>query len=238
VAATAERFGLRVPAGAAGDLPALLHEHGLVVLEDSHLHDDAFVALARTLGEPARIGSFRSPGSAYVRVQSSVRGLGAVSTGEYWHADGPLEDPPAKATLLLCDEAPGATGATLFVDMRAAFERLPRELAARVATLRGRYPCRGQPKLSHPLVRTHPVTGRRALYLNERWLRGVAGCGLEESRAILAALYAVATDPDFVYEHRWRTGDLLAWDNAIAMHKAMPVAYGARKVSRRITLRG
>jgi taurine dioxygenase len=238
VAATAERFGVRVPTGAAGDMPALLHEHGLLILEDSRLEDDAFVALARTLGEATRVGSFRTRGSPYVRVQSNVPGLGAVSTGQYWHADGPLEDPPAKATLLVCDEAPDATGATLFVDMRAAFERLPGELAARVATLRGRYPCHRRPWLSHPLVRSHPVTARRALYLNERWLRGVAGCGSEESRSILAALYVVATDPDFVYEHSWRPGDLLVWDNAIAMHKAIPAAYGARKVTRRITIRG
>jgi hypothetical protein len=62
-----------------------------------------------------------------------------------------------------------------------ADERLPRELAARVATCRGRYPCRGRPRLTHPLVRAHPVTGQRTLYLNERWLHGVAGCGFEEA---------------------------------------------------------
>jgi taurine dioxygenase len=237
VAATRERFAVRLPAAAAGDVPALLPEHGLLIVEDSPLGDDALVALARTLGEPAPAGRFRTRGSPFVRLQSSVPGLGAVSTGEYWHADGPLEDPPSKATLLVCDEAPGLGGATLFVDMRAAFERLPAGLAARVATLRGRYPCHGRPRLSHPLVRTHPVTGRAALYLNERWLRGVAGCGREESAAILAALYATATDPASVYEHRWRAGDLLVWDNAIVMHKALP-AGGGRKVTRRITIRG
>ena len=238
MAATAERIGLRLPAAAARELPALLPEHGLVILERAQLDDEALVALARTLGEPARAGQYRSPASPYVRVQSNVRGLGAVSTGEYWHADGPLADPPGKATLLVCDEAPGPTGATQFVDMRAAFERLPSELAARVATQHGRYPCHGRPRLSHPLVRTHPVTGRRALYLNERWLRGVAGCSAAESDAILSALYAVATDPAFVYEHSWRAGDLLAWDNAVVMHRAVPAVYGARKVTRRITVRG
>ena len=230
---TAEPLGLRLPLDAAGKLGALLPEHGLVVLEDAQLDDDAFVGLARTLGEPTRVGRFRTRASPFVRVQSNVPGLGAVSTGEFWHADGPLEDPPIRATLLICDEAPGSTGATLFVDMREAFARLPGELAERVSGLRGRYSRR----LSHPLVRRHPVSGRRALYLNERWLGGVAGCDAAESRAILAELYAVATDPAFLYEHRWRARDLLVWDNAVVMHKGMP-AYGGRKVTRRITVRG
>jgi hypothetical protein len=68
VAATAKRLGVRVPTGAAGDLPALLHEHGLLILEDSQLDDDALVALARTLGEPARVGSFRTPTGVFSRL--------------------------------------------------------------------------------------------------------------------------------------------------------------------------
>jgi taurine dioxygenase len=237
VTATSERLGLRLPAGDAAGLPALLSEHGLLVLEGSALDDCALVEFARVFGEPAPVGSYRTQASPHVRLQSNVSGLGAVSTGGYWHADGPLEDPPCRATLLICDEAPGAGGATLFADMRAAYERLPDELAARVATLRGRFPCRGRPRHEHPLVRSHPVTGRHALYLNEHWLRGVAGLSAEASRAILDALYAVATDPRFVYEHRWRPGDLLVWDNAIVLHKATPAPIG-RKVTRRVTIRG
>jgi len=177
--------------------------------------------------------------------------------GEYWHSDGPWSQPPSAVTILLCFESSFGSGQTLFVDMRAVFDGLPEHFQRDLAQCMGSYPCRAiyerelgylgiadQEKLSelrdltHPIVRPHPVTGRKALYLNEKWLESIEGMSPDESQHLLTELYNISSTNDSLYSHHWRTGDLLVWDNASMMHKALPTESGAVKTTHRVTIAG
>jgi taurine dioxygenase len=241
---------------AAAQMRTALHEHGVLHIAEADPDDETLVSFARRFGVPDKVHppAFRVPGQEYVRLQSNLPGLGVNGAGAYWHSDGPWSDPPCAATILLCVEAPERGGETLFADMRAALDRLPAELRRRIGGLRGWFPCReiyaaelealgleddeklaGLRDLEHPLVREHPVTGTRGLHLNEQWLRGVVGMSPAMGAELLEGLYAVATDPQFVYRHTWRAGDVVVWDNASMIHKGATSTTG-RKVTKRVTV--
>jgi taurine dioxygenase len=236
-----------------------LTQHAVVVLARVEMDEEVLVAIARLFGEPEAVNpvEHRSRHNPFVRIQSNVDGLGLNQAGEYWHSDGPWSETPSAATVLLCAEAPSQGGETLFVDMRAAYDALPSDLRDWVADRRGSFPCREiyareleaaglrDPEklqqlrdLEHPLVRVHPRSGRRALYLNEQWLHSIRGLSPKESEAKLKVLYEFSTSGMFTYTHRWSVGDLLVWDNVSVMHKARPTPSAARKVMLRVTIAG
>ncbi len=254
---------LRLAPGADAD-PAtaalLLREldvHGVLLVRGLGLDNARYQELAGRIGRREAVfpAAHRDPGWPDIRLQSNVDGVGVAAGGEYWHADGPLTEVPTAVTLLLCGLAPAEGGETLFADMRRAFDLLPGPVRERVRDARGWYPCReiairemadaGVPEdeqaaklrelrdLTHPVVRAHPRTGRRALYLNQQWLREIQG---EPDGSLLERLYGTATAGHNLYRHRWQAGDLLLWDNAAVMHRALPPAPGSRKTTRRITL--
>ncbi|MFH8626603.1 TauD/TfdA dioxygenase family protein [Streptomyces vietnamensis] len=246
-------------------LRALLWEHGMLHLTGFPRDPEALTALARSFGEPQTVfpAGHRMPGQPHVRLQTNVRGLGANAGGQYWHADGSFDPGTPLVTVLTCDEAPDAEGETLFADLRAGYAALPDALRAEVDGLDGGFPCRQIAEqdmrratamrtvalseaernrklaeltdFTRPLVTTHHTTGRRALVLNEHWLRDVPGRTPEESRRLLALLYGEVTRPARVHRHRWTVGDVLVWDNTSVLHKAVPAAPGQRKITRRIT---
>jgi taurine dioxygenase len=245
--------------GGSGALLPLLDEHGLLIISSFPLDKDTFSAFAGEFGAPETVAppTFSLAGYPHIRVQSNLPGVGVKGGGEYWHSDGPWSKSPSAATLLLCQAAPDEGGETLFVDMRGAFDAAPETLRARLLGLKGRYPCRAiyqreltlmgleDPEklaalsdLTHPLVRLHPRNHRKALYLNEKWLEGVEGLPAGESEALLGSLLALATASERIYAHRWSAGDLLVWDNASMMHKALPPAERATKTTYRITIGG
>jgi taurine dioxygenase len=158
--------------------------------------------------------------------------------------------------LLLCFEAPARGGQTLFVDMRRALLSLQEADRIAITGRFGIYPCREiylreleamgledhervlrLKELRHPLVRRHPETGEPALYLNEKWLTSIDGVPIEQGSALLGRLYNTATGASVTYAHNWNVGDLLIWDNASTMHKALPTEQGA-KTTHRITIAG
>lgn len=249
----------RIREAGNGALQSVLHEHGLIIVEKFPLDLEEFSRFARCLGPPELVAppQHAYPGYPFVRLQSNVPGLGVAGGGEYWHSDGPWSVVPSSATLLLCRMAPDRGGETLFVDMREAFDALPDRRRTSLLTLKARYPCREiyqreldqmgirdpdklaeLQDLTHPLVRTHPQTGRKALYLNEKWLERIEGMAPSDSRDLLDGLLMAATDRTCVYGHRWTIGDLLVWDNISMMHKALPPAQGAVKTTYRITIKG
>jgi taurine dioxygenase len=145
------------------------------------------------------------------------------------------------ATMLHAIEIPPEGADTLFASLTSAYDALPPAMRARVDPMKAihsyaymrsiRYPNAAPMRpeqlervrdMVHPLIRTHPETGRRALYVSEYIIREFEGMGLEDSQALLAQLNAFATEDRFVYRHRWRVGDLLVWDNRATMHKATP----------------
>lgn len=245
--------------GTADRVRRELDTHGVLVLRGLELDNARYRDFAGAFGTREAVfpAAHRDPGWPEIRLQSNVAGEGVAAGGEYWHADGPLTEVPTALTFLWCERAPAAGGETLFADMRRALDRLAPADRERAGSARGRYPCReialremrdaGVPQdeqdaklaelrdLTHPVVRRHPRTGRAALYLNQQWMTGVLG---EDDGALLDRLYAAATHPENVYRHAWRPQDLLLWDNAAVMHRALPPTPGSHKTTRRITIAG
>jgi len=169
---------------------------------------------------------------------------GIEDAGRYWHSDLSYMARPSLGSLLYAHAVPPPEqgGDTLFASMYAAHDALPEGTQA---LLRGRHAIhryaqrwrqdakegRARPALSaaeraatpdaiHPVLRRHPVSGRAALYVNEGFTAAIMGLPPVESDALLAELYAVSARPEFTYRHRWRSGDLVFWDNRCVTHQA------------------
>jgi taurine dioxygenase len=173
-----------------------------------------------------------------------------------WHTDGSWQRLTGQATIIYGEVMPERGGETHFCDMYGAYERLDGVWKKRVAGLRavhnldfsrsrrhGEDPLtdeqrRAKPPVDHPVVRTHPETGRKCLYLGDH-AEYILGMSYGEGRALIEELNALAIHPDLTYEHRWRTRELLIWDNRCVMHRA--TAYDAAsqgRVIRRCTILG
>jgi taurine dioxygenase len=153
---------------------------------------------------------------------------------EGWHTDGAYDAEPFKATQLYALAVPSAGGDTLFASMYAAYAALPPRLAQRIEGRRGAFTYGGRRKATallnaedrewtpvlHPLVRTHPETGRKALYFDPGKIVAIEGVGDNESEALIEELTGYMVQPDGQYRHRWRKGDIVIWDNRCSYHKA------------------
>ena len=167
--------------------------------------------------------------------------LGAHKTGWHWHIDNTYMPRPSLGSQLYAREVPPEGGDTWFTSLTAAYDSLPEDLRARIADLKAvhsyahvyalKYPDREPlseerkaqvPDLVHPVVRTHPATGRKVLYISEYIIKQFIGMSVEESRELLDELNARATTDDLIYRHQWRVGDLICWDNRATMHFAQP----------------
>lgn len=158
--------------------------------------------------------------------------------GEGWHTDHSNDVRPPKATILHAVQLPDTGGDTQFLNMAAAYEALPEETRARIDNVmaihvyQSSHSARKLMSLTdaakervpnavlHPLVRTHPETGRRSIYLNPIRIEGLLGLDHKEALPLLDALLAHATESRFEYRHRWRKGDMVMWDNRCLLHKA------------------
>jgi len=173
-----------------------------------------------------------------------------------WHTDGSWQRVTGQATLIYGEVMPARGGETHFCDMYGAYERLSPAWKARIASLRavhnldfsrtrrhGEDPLteeqrRAKPPVDHPIVRTHPQTGRKCIYLGDH-AEYIAGMAYEEGRALIEELNTLAVHSDLTYEHRWKTRELLIWDNRCVMHRA--TGYDAAtqgRVIRRCTVLG
>jgi len=157
--------------------------------------------------------------------------------GRQWHSDLSTTLQPARGSLLRCEEIPPVGGDTMFANMYKAYESLSDTMKDVVDDLwavhdltlahhnRGRADLdevrKRTPPVAHPIVRVHPETGRRALYVSEMTTADIVGMRREEAKPILDFLFAHCTRPEFVYRHRWQVGDLIAWDNRCTIHLAL-----------------
>ena len=191
--------------------------------------------------------------------------IGVQDGGQYWHTDLSYTAEPSRCSLLYSVEIPFengvALGDTLFVNTAAAYDALSDEMKTRLAPLQAKHSYNARyelmqktrgtrseldedqkksvPVVTHPVVRTHPYTGRSCLYVNEGFTLGIVDMPEAESKALLAELYDHVTDPRFMYRHRWQTGDLLMWDNCSTQHNAVAnYAPHQRRHMRRTTVRG
>jgi taurine dioxygenase len=224
--------------------------HCVLVFRDQHLAPAPQLAFARRWGEPVvpallsklQLGDF--PEVIQLRTQSKA----LVST-EAWHYDAPHTPVPPKITMLSAQVIP-AGGDTMWSNQYLAYESLSPAMqnmlqglrvhfrAVRLARSQG-VPQSEAPSAVHTLVRTHPETGRKALYIGHADnVVGIEGMTEAESRPLLNFLYEHSTQPDNVYRHMWRVGDVVMWDNRCTMHYAVHDYGEQERVLNRVTLKG
>jgi taurine dioxygenase len=241
-------------------------ERLVVVFRGQRLSDPQLLAFSRNFGEldPPGPNPYGKPFNKLhpeINVISNViengKPIGNLGDGEaVWHADMTYVDVPPKAAMLHSLEVPPSGGNTYFANMIAAYETLPADLRAaaeaKVAVhdasrnsagmLRKGYKevtdVRETVGAHHPLVRTNPKTGRRALFLGRRPNAYVLGLEVADSEALLDSLWAHATQPRFAMCHEWQVGDLLMWNNLSVLHRRDPFDPKSRRVMHRTQIRG
>jgi taurine dioxygenase len=243
------------------------NRHSALLFRDQKLTDDDLLAFSRRFGEldppPVQEHGRQSPeGYPDIYVVSNVlddKGapIGALGAGEaVWHTDMSYLTEPPDASMLYSLEVPPSGGDTWVLGMQAAWATLPDALKAKVRGRRikhdGTYNSGGYlrkgvtptddphkaPGAWHPAVIAHPSTGAPSLYLGRRRNSYVEGLAPAESDALLDALWAHIERPDLRYQHRWRVGDLLLWDNRSTMHRRDPFDNATRRVMHRTQIKG
>jgi taurine dioxygenase len=241
-------------------------ERLVLVFHDQRLSDPQLLAVSGYFGEidppgPNPFGEPFNKAHPEINVISNVvesgRPIGNLGDGEaVWHADMTYIELPPKAAMLHALEVPPTGGNTYFANMFAAYETLPAELKqaaqGKVAVhdasrnsagmLRKGYQdvtdVRHTVGAHHPLIRTEPKTGRKALFLGRRPNSYVLGLELAASEALLDALWAHATQPRFAMCHEWKVGDLLMWNNLAVLHRRDPFDPKSRRVMHRTQIKG
>ena len=247
-------------------LEQVWRERLVVVLRGQKLSDPQLIAFSRQFGEldppgPNPYGEPFMRKHPELNVISNVvengKPIGNLGDGEaVWHADMTYVEVPPKAAVLYALEVPPSGGNTYFANMLAAYDALPADLKAaaqgRIAVhdastnsagmLRKGYKkvtdVREVEGTRHPLVRTDPGTGRKALFLGRRPNSYVIGLAVPESEALLDALWAHATKPQFAMCHAWQVGDVLMWNNLCVLHRRDPFDARSRRVMHRSQIKG
>lgn len=234
------------------------HEHIVLVFRDQEMSNDDQVRFCSHYGEleEVRTGNYAKEDMKHTMLISNVTDTGlmtALENGDMWfHSDQCYYEYPCKASTLYAVEVPSVGGNTLFANCYTAWETLPAELREKLDGLKGHHiydfagnPMKLESKIDpdspqhlHPVARTHPATGRKALYVNRLMTDYIEGLPREESDAILQELFAHGEDPRFVYEHVWRVGDFVMWDNRCSMHARTDFDPSERRMMRRITVKG
>ncbi len=245
--------------GTAAALRSALLEHQVLVLRGQELTGDQFMAAAERFGEPVEYPFVRGIEGFPRIIEVSKLEHERVNFGGIWHSDTVYLDTPPKATLLLARELPPRGGDTLFANQELAYETLSegmqRLLGGLVAVhssakaevtrtrgdrLRDSGKAEAEPELvsRHPVVRTHPETGRKALYVNVAHTVRFEDMTEEESAPLLTYLFAHQTRPELTCRVSWEPGTLTIWDNRSAQHYPINDYHGYRRILHRITLKG
>jgi taurine dioxygenase len=242
------------------------HEHSVLLFRGQSLSDQDLIAFSRRLGDldfaPIQENGRRFvEGLPEIYIVSNVKvngePIGSLGDGEaVWHTDMSYLDMPPKASLLYALEVPPMGGNTSFCTMYGIYAALPSELKEHIAGLKikhdGTYNSggyvrqgvtptddpRSSPGTVHPLVCTHPVTGGRMLYLGRRRNAYLVGLELAESEALLNKLWSILARPEFAWEHVWRVGDLVMWDNRCTMHRRDAFDSASRRIMHRTQVKG
>ncbi len=199
-------------------------------------------------------------------VMDGDRHVGIYDAGRYWHTDLSYMDVPSRGSLLYAIEVPHdedgkPLGDTLFASTSAAYDALSDSMKGRIADLKAEFSLANRhaklvadgdanaeledrhhdkaPPVVHKIARTHPITGRKSIYVNEGQTARILGLPEDEAPDLLEELCTHCTKPEFVYRHKWRPGDLLMWDNIPTQHLAIcDYALPQRRYLHRTTLRG
>jgi taurine dioxygenase len=248
------------------ELVEVLDRHHVVVLHEQALEPGEQTELSHRFGPPSQtpfIGTMPDHPEV-IRVVKEAEEADAFNFGGAWHSDFSFLERPPSYTLLHAVDVPSHGGDTVYTSMVAALEHLPGDLRAVVEqpgalgvhTAKDAY----SPKLqalhdglghmdirtdesandsrTHPLVCTHPTSGRPVLFFNQAYVRDLEGVDVESVPLLLHRLHDHSTDHRFTVRHRWRNGDLVIWDNRATQHLAVNDYGGSRRELRRTTVEG
>jgi taurine dioxygenase len=233
-------------------------EHLVVFFHDQVLSPAAFLAFARRIGDPVEYPFVRGMEGFPDIIEVTKLPREVVNFGGIWHSDTAYLERPPMATMLVAREVPEYGGDTLFSNMYDAYEALSPAMQQMLGGLRGVNSSaladvsktredrirdsgvEGDKEFvaEHPVVRTHPETGRKSLYVNVAHTARFAGMTEEESKPLLRFLFEHSVRPEFTCRFRWRRGSLALWDNRCAMHNPINDYHGYTRSMHRITLAG
>ncbi len=245
-------------ADTAAAIRAAWLEHLVVVLRGRELSQPDQERFCQAFGafELVKSGRAMDDDNPHVMYVSNVRDEGLKTTledGEMWfHSDQCYFEQPVSATVLYAEEVPSRGGNTRFANCHAAYDALDDGLKRRLDGLKAlnAYDYGDQmlvkdgprptdaPQWVHPVIRTHPETGRKAIYVNRLMTEHIVGMDAGESAALLETLYGHVEQPRFVYEHVWKPHDLVMWDNRCTLHARTDFDPAERRKLRRMTITG
>ena len=245
------------------------HDNIVVFFRRQNLSNERHIEFSRRFGEPEIhiVKKYLLPDSPEILLISNIRDdrgehIGLADAGFTWHSDTSYRRRPSRWSLLYAKEVPQRGGRplgdTVFANTVAAYEALPESMKKRLARLKAvhRYSARRRvaasprpkltrqqveetPDIAHPIVRTHPYTGRKSLYVTAGECIGIEGMPHDEALDLIAELDSHCVRPEFLYRHKWQVGDLLMWDNTSSMHLAIcDYALPQRRLMHRTTVIG
>lgn len=253
-----------VDGGTAAAIRRAFEDHVVLVFRDQQLDEPAQITAAGLFGKVAMRrrpisgdgpgGSFDTPFMLVTNIVEDGKAIGAFGDGEMWfHHDTSYYPEPHRATLLYALKLTSWGGETSFSNLYQAYEMIPQPLRDR---LEGRkvlqihdYKRRERldleavdiAKIRHmeqPIFITHPATGRKALYVSRLMSARIEGLSRAESEEALATLFDISEDPSIIYEHKWRLGDLVIWDNWCSIHARKDFPREEPRLMRRLTIEG
>ncbi len=235
------------------------HDNLVILLRNQTLDEEAQVAFARRFGElsPIHTNHHSDTNKAVMYIGNRKKDgkmVGALPLGEMqFHSDQCYKETPAMGTMLYSIEIPAEGGNTLFANAYKAYDALPLDVRTRiegrkavhvydydggVLDRRNMVAPEAGVSFAHPIARTHPATGRKALYVNRLMTHSIEGLPREESERLLGAMFDTIERPEFIYEHRWRVGDVLLWDNRCTLHARRDFNPHENRWMRRVTIKG
>jgi taurine dioxygenase len=251
------------------EIERAFHDNIVVVFRGQQLSNERHVEFSRRFGELEIhiVKKYLLLGFPEILLISNIRDqrgehIGLADAGFTWHTDTSYRRRPSRCSLLYAKEVPHRDGRplgdTVFANTIAAYEVLPEAMKKRINGLKAihRYSARRRvadsprpkltreqleetPDVAHPIVRTHPYTGRKSLYVTAGECIGIEGMPEDEAVGLIAELDAHCVRPEFLYRHKWQIGDLLMWDNAASMHLAIcDYALPERRLMHRTTVIG
>ncbi len=250
----------------ADDLRSLLYQEKVLIFPEQKLTVPHFLTFAKLLGTPIQFvdEEYHHPKHPDVFVVSNIvkngRPFGMDKVGHYWHSDSSFLAHPQPVTMLHAQMVPKTGGETAFIDMGSVYEALDSKLKTKIegkqAIHEGQWKYiiskkdlglsiqeilerdrKEVPPVSHPMVVRHPMTKKKALYVNEGFTTSIVSMPKDESSSILTQLFSAIKNAESLYRHLWKVGDLVIWDNRSVVHRAYPPASTEKRMMFRIGIK-
>ncbi|MCP4143340.1 MAG: TauD/TfdA family dioxygenase [Chloroflexi bacterium] len=211
-------------------------EQQLLIVKNALLTDDEYLRIARTFGEI----ELPSHQNRFHHLDEILIVTGSSTTGKCWHTDYAFWAEPPRFTFLLCKKSPAIAGETLFIDTHETYNKLSEPYKNKINKLKGIYSFKSvyakklkqkgleltkrqfkYPDVEHEIVKTHPITKRKAIHLHEEYLLSISDYSSEESKNIIDDLYNTVLTSENTFVHNWNVNDLAIWDNRSMLHKGL-----------------